>query len=82
MSEVKNLELYIHIPFCVKKCNYCDFLSFAASDEDKDRYIAALSEEILKAGEIYQDHFHWWGHAVHSDARTVQKDLRSASVCV
>ena len=53
MSEVKNLELYIHIPFCVKKCNYCDFLSFAASDEDKDRYIAALSEEILKAGEIY-----------------------------
>ena len=53
MSEVKNLELYIHIPFCVRKCNYCDFLSFPASDEDKDRYIAALSDEILKAGEIY-----------------------------
>lgn len=37
-SDTKNvrrreLELYIHIPFCVKKCNYCDFLSFGMEDE-------------------------------------------------
>ena len=30
----KDLELYIHIPFCIKKCNYCDFLSFPSSAED------------------------------------------------
>ena len=28
----KNLSIYIHIPFCVKKCVYCDFLSFGADD--------------------------------------------------
>lgn len=31
MSQ-KTMELYIHIPFCVKKCQYCDFLSFAADE--------------------------------------------------
>ena len=31
--ERRELELYIHIPFCVKKCNYCDFLSFGTEDE-------------------------------------------------
>lgn len=31
--ERRELELYVHIPFCVKKCNYCDFLSFGTEDE-------------------------------------------------
>ena len=30
---MKNLEIYIHIPFCVRKCEYCDFLSFPAEKE-------------------------------------------------
>jgi oxygen-independent coproporphyrinogen-3 oxidase len=38
--------VYIHIPFCVKKCNYCDFLSFAADDDAKQRYVNALISEI------------------------------------
>ena len=29
----KPMELYIHIPFCVKKCDYCDFLSGPAGEE-------------------------------------------------
>ena len=29
----KEMELYIHIPFCVRKCAYCDFLSFEAEDK-------------------------------------------------
>ncbi len=29
----KDLGLYIHIPFCVKKCEYCDFLSWNAGEE-------------------------------------------------
>ncbi len=46
------LELYIHIPFCVKKCNYCDFLSAPGTDEEMERYTDALVNEIkaLKAG--------------------------------
>lgn len=40
------LELYIHIPFCVRKCAYCDFLSFAASKERQEAYFKALWQEI------------------------------------
>ena len=43
---MKNLELYIHIPFCIKKCDYCDFLSGEASAFEKKEYIRALLNEI------------------------------------
>lgn len=41
-----NLELYVHIPFCEKKCNYCDFVSFRANYDVIDKYINKLLEEI------------------------------------
>ena len=40
------MELYIHIPFCVKKCDYCDFLSFAADEQTQKSYVAALQKEL------------------------------------
>ena len=43
------LELYIHIPFCVRKCQYCDFLSGPSDEETKERYIEALLQEIHAA---------------------------------
>ena len=45
------LELYIHIPFCVRKCAYCDFLSFPADEETIQRYIDAVCTELAIAGE-------------------------------
>lgn len=42
----KKIEIYIHIPFCVKKCAYCDFLSCPADDKTKSRYVQALCREI------------------------------------
>ena len=36
---MKELELYLHIPFCVKKCNYCDFLSAPAGEETRTAYV-------------------------------------------
>ena len=42
----KQLELYIHIPFCVKKCEYCDFLSFPADEPAQRRYLIALLKEV------------------------------------
>ena len=42
--------LYIHIPFCQKKCNYCDFYSLAITDFDRKLYIDSLSREIKKWG--------------------------------
>lgn len=40
------LELYVHIPFCEKKCDYCDFLSMPASLNEKKLYYEALLKEI------------------------------------
>lgn len=42
----RNLEIYIHIPFCVKKCDYCDFLSAPAGREQQEAYVQALIREI------------------------------------
>lgn len=42
----QNLGLYIHIPFCVKKCDYCDFLSAPATEKMQDSYVQALLTEI------------------------------------
>lgn len=44
--ENRELELYVHIPFCVKKCDYCDFLSGPASLEKQEKYVQALEQEI------------------------------------
>ena len=43
---MNGLEIYIHIPFCVKKCDYCDFLSAPADLETKEKYVEALINEI------------------------------------
>jgi len=40
------LQIYIHIPFCVAKCAYCDFLSAPATEETKESYVKALCAEI------------------------------------
>lgn len=42
----KGLSLYIHIPFCNSKCNYCSFVSMVAQDDVKNRYLLALEKEI------------------------------------
>lgn len=47
---MKKLELYIHIPFCMKKCNYCDFLSAPADEKSQSAYMEALKREIVFYG--------------------------------
>ena len=44
----KKLSIYIHIPFCVKKCVYCDFLSFGADDPQINRS-GAVSPCVINA---------------------------------
>ena len=44
---MKEIGIYVHIPFCKKKCNYCDFTSFCFDDEKVKMYFRALKEEIL-----------------------------------
>ena len=42
----KELEIYIHIPFCVKKCAYCDFLSGPQDRDTIENYVDKLVKEI------------------------------------
>ena len=50
MQNKEELSLYIHIPFCVRKCGYCDFLSAPADEKARDRYVQALLMEIVLYG--------------------------------
>ncbi len=43
---MKKLELYIHIPFCIKKCNYCDFISAPAGEKERQVYVEELCRKI------------------------------------
>lgn len=52
---MKKLEIYIHIPFCVQKCAYCDFLSLPSESTVKIAYIRKLKEEIRYRASEYRD---------------------------
>lgn len=53
---MKNLSIYIHIPFCVRKCLYCDFLSAPAHDGGMENYVNLLLREIEEQSIFYGDH--------------------------
>lgn len=53
---MKSLGVYIHIPFCVRKCNYCDFLSAPATKEQIAAYVSALKREIESEAVQYRDY--------------------------
>ena len=48
MENKDKFGVYIHIPFCKKKCNYCDFISFCNKDNLIEDYIECLKKEIEK----------------------------------
>lgn len=46
----KGLSLYLHIPFCNSKCNYCSFVSVVSNDDVKLRYTQCLKKEVMLRG--------------------------------
>lgn len=57
MPEVlKSLGLYIHIPFCLKKCNYCDFSSYPHMEHLWEPYFEALKAEVRRASMDISDY--------------------------
>ncbi|MBS4534559.1 hypothetical protein GOQ29_02905 [Clostridium sp. D2Q-14] len=53
---MNSAALYIHIPFCIRKCNYCDFTSFKYNEENVEEYIALLLKEIDMYSEKVKDY--------------------------
>ena len=54
-GDKKRLGIYIHIPFCISKCAYCDFLSFPTDQETQNLYTRRLREDIDAMGKKYGD---------------------------
>lgn len=53
---MKHLSLYIHIPFCIKKCLYCDFPSYGGCESIFDDYVNSLINEIRETKESFSDY--------------------------
>lgn len=58
----KELELYLHIPFCVSKCKYCDFLSAPSGEEQRQIYVEWLCRRIR----YWSDVIHNYGYEIVS----------------
>ena len=57
------LSIYVHIPYCLQRCCYCDFITFALSDMvSPSRYIEWVQKEIRQRR-------HWWSH--HDEIQTL-----------
>ena len=58
MNELKPLGIYVHIPFCRSKCEYCDFYSLGGSRDRRlvDDYLQALSVHFKETGALAQDY--------------------------
>ena len=52
---MKELGIYIHIPFCKQKCYYCDFISYANKGEKVKEYIECLQKEIELESNKYKN---------------------------
>ncbi|MBQ3416664.1 MAG: radical SAM family heme chaperone HemW [Ruminococcus sp.] len=52
---MKKMGLYIHIPFCKSKCNYCNFYSYCADENEYNTYIDALISSIIAHGKTYRN---------------------------
>lgn len=56
MSKKRELGIYVHIPFCIKKCNYCDFLSAPATKQVQKYYVDGLTEQIKQYKNLIREY--------------------------
>lgn len=56
MTKSKEISLYIHIPFCVKKCLYCDFISARADESTQNKYVKKLVKEMIEESSLFVDY--------------------------
>ena len=52
---MKYLSIYVHIPFCLKKCDYCNFTSFSCCEHNFERYFLCLQNEIEQQSKKFKE---------------------------
>lgn len=78
----EDIGIYIHIPFCNRKCYYCNFTSFENKEEKIEKYIDALCFEILKNAEILSQYniktvYFGGGTPSYIDAKYIEKIMNT-----
>ncbi len=79
MKEMKEISLYIHIPFCKQKCFYCDFPSYSGKEKFKEDYVNAIIKEIERraGGYIIKTIFIGGGTPSYLEVDQIEKLLAS-----
>ena len=57
--QTKPTSAYVHIPFCVKKCYYCDFCSYPNKLDLQKDYVHTLKEEIKLRSKEIKNYVEW-----------------------
>jgi hypothetical protein len=74
---MRNLALYVHIPFCIRKCRYCDFASYPVTDRSLlDNYLECLKTESAARA---LDSFNTARRAGFTNVCDIEKALRTAA---
>ncbi|HXK77327.1 MAG TPA: radical SAM family heme chaperone HemW [Oscillospiraceae bacterium] len=85
MNFSSPMELYIHIPFCVKKCSYCDFYSFSAAEDSFQNYTnricGAVEHYLRRAARPISSVYFGGGTPTLLGARRLIQILETAKAC-
>lgn len=75
---MKEISLYVHIPFCKQRCFYCDFPTFAGKEQYREAYVNALIKEIQEKCSDYviKTIFIGGGTPSHLEVEELEKLLR------
>ena len=79
---MKNLGIYVHIPFCKQKCEYCDFVSFSGIEEKQEKYVEAVLLDIKNSSEKIIDYqidtiYFGGGTPSYIDSSEIEKILKT-----
>ena len=78
MSE--DLSLYIHIPFCVRKCNYCDFFSASGTKEELNAYYRHLDNIVILRDNIYTERAEGRAEGRMEEKREMVHNMKSLNI--